>query len=143
MQQQTAAAIRHTLNLTGRERAVITGVSDVDCFNEQLVVLLTDAGQMTVTGEGLHVENLNLKDGQLVIEEEKSYPEQFKCLTEQELKLTELMAAHMSNKEIAARLYLSEGTVKQYINQIYSKLEITGDTRTKRKQLLEQFYTNN
>lgn len=74
---------------------------------------------------------------------EKSYPEQFKCLTEQELKLTELMAAHMSNKEIAARLYLSEGTVKQYINQIYSKLEITGDTRTKRKQLLEQFYTNN
>ena len=73
----------------------------------------------------------------------KSYPEQFKCLTEQELKLTELMAAHMSNKEIAARLYLSEGTVKQYINQIYSKLEITGDTRTKRKQLLEQFYTNN
>ena len=70
MQQQTAAAIRHTLNLTGRERAVITGVSDVDCFNEQLVVLLTDAGQMTVTGEGLHVENLNLKDGQLVIEGE-------------------------------------------------------------------------
>lgn len=74
---------------------------------------------------------------------EKTYPEQFKCLTQQELKLTELMAAHMSNKEIAARLYLSEGTVKQYINQIYSKLEITGDTRTKRKQLLERFYTNN
>ncbi len=74
---------------------------------------------------------------------EKTYPEEFKCLTEQELKLTELMAAHMSNKEIAARLYLSEGTIKQYINQIYSKLEITGDTRTKRKQLLERFYTNN
>ena len=74
---------------------------------------------------------------------EKTYPEQFKCLTQQELKLTELMAAHMSNKEIAARLYLSEGTVKQYINQIYSKLEITGDTRTKRKQLLKRFYTNN
>lgn len=34
------------------------------------MVLLTDAGQMTVTGEGLHVENLNLKDGQLVIEGE-------------------------------------------------------------------------
>ena len=74
---------------------------------------------------------------------EKTYPEEFKCLTEQELKLTELMAAHMSNKEIAARLYLSEGTIKQYINQIYSKLEITGDTRTKRKQLLDRFYTNN
>ena len=68
MQQPTAA--RHSVNLTGRERAVITGVSDVDCFNEQLVVLLTDAGQMTVTGAGLHVENLDLKNGQLVIEGE-------------------------------------------------------------------------
>ena len=72
MQQTTAAASRHTLCLTGRERAVITGVSDVDCFNEQLVVLLTDAGQMTVTGEGLHVENLNLKEGKLEVEGEIS-----------------------------------------------------------------------
>ena len=49
MQQPTARS--HTVSLTGRERAVITGVSDVDCFNEQLVVLLTDAGQMTVNGQ--------------------------------------------------------------------------------------------
>ncbi len=35
------------------------------------------------------------------------------------------MAKHMmSNKEIAQSLFLSEGTVKQYINQIYSKLQI-------------------
>lgn len=70
MQQPTAT--RHTLGLTGRERAIITGVSDVDCFNEQLVVLLTDAGQMTVTGAGLHVEELDLKNGQLVVEGEIS-----------------------------------------------------------------------
>ena len=68
MQQPTARS--HTVSLTGRERAIITGVSDVDCFNEQLVVLLTDAGQMTVTGAGLHVEELDLKNGQLVIEGE-------------------------------------------------------------------------
>nr|WP_288546167.1 LuxR C-terminal-related transcriptional regulator [uncultured Blautia sp.] len=43
----------------------------------------------------------------------------------------------LSNREIAERLFLSEGTVKQYINQIYSKLMINGDTRTKRKQLAE------
>ena len=60
----------HTLTLTGRSTATLTGVEDVDCFNEQLVVLLTDAGQMTVTGAGLHVENLDLKNGQLVIEGE-------------------------------------------------------------------------
>ena len=47
-----------------------------------------------------------------------------------------LMAERLSNKEIADRLFLSEGTVKQYINQIYSKLQIAGDTRTKRVKLL-------
>ena len=46
------------------------------------------------------------------------------------------MAQRLSNREIAERLYLSEGSVKQYMNRIYSKLQITGDIRTKRKQLL-------
>ena len=48
------------------------------------------------------------------------------------------MAARLSNREIAKRLYLSEGSVKQYVNQIYSKLHIEGDTRTKRQRLFEQ-----
>ena len=43
----------------------------------------------------------------------------------------------LSNREIAEQLFLSEGSVKQYINQIYSKLLITGDVRTKRKRLAE------
>ena len=42
----------------------------------------------------------------------------------------------MTNREIAEKLFLSEGSVKQYINQIYSKLHIEGPTRSKRKQLL-------
>ena len=41
------------------------------------------------------------------------------------------------NREIADVLYLSEGTVKQYVNQIYAKLHIEGDTRTKRKELIK------
>ena len=49
----------------------------------------------------------------------------------------ELMAQRLSNREIAEGLFLSEGSVKQYVNRIYSKLQIGGDTRTKRKQLLE------
>ena len=68
---------------------------------------------------------------------EKKYPDVFQTLTRRELEITELMAQHLSNREIAAKLFLSEGTVKQYINQIYSKLQIAGDTRTKRKLLLE------
>ena len=63
----------------------------------------------------------------------------FAALTEREYGIVLLMAEHLTNREIAERLFLSEGSVKQYVNQIYSKLHIEGDTRTKRRQLAELF----
>ena len=62
-------------------------------------------------------------------------PAAFDVLTPREFEIVELMAQRLSNREIAEKLYLSEGSVKQYVNQIYSKLHIEGDTRTKRAQL--------
>ena len=62
-------------------------------------------------------------------------PAVFDALTTREYEIVELMGQRLSNREIAERLYLSEGSVKQYVNQIYSKLHIEGDTRTKRTQL--------
>ena len=64
-------------------------------------------------------------------------PEAFAPLTEREWAVAQRMARRLSNREIAGQLFLTEGTVKQYINQIYSKLHIEGDTRTKRKLLAE------
>mgnify|MGYP000547937257 CR=1 FL=1 len=39
--------------------------------------------------------------------------------------------------EIGQALFLSEGTVKQYVNQIYTKLHLTGAARDKRRLLGE------
>ena len=64
-------------------------------------------------------------------------PAAFDALTTREFEIVELITQRLSNREIAEKLYLSEGSVKQYVNQIYSKLHIEGDTRTKRKQLAE------
>ena len=58
-------------------------------------------------------------------------------LTEREREICALIAARLSNREIAAKLFLSEGSVKQYVNRIYSKLHIEGDQRTKRRRLAE------
>ena len=52
------------------------------------------------------------------------------------------MAGRCTNKEIAAALYLSEGTVKQYINQLYAKLDMGGDPRTRRARLAEWYQKN-
>ena len=69
-------------------------------------------------------------------------PGAFDALTQREFEIVELMMQRLSNREIAERLFVSEGSVKQYVNQIYSKLHIEGDTRTKRKQLAELFLQN-
>ena len=60
-------------------------------------------------------------------------------LTEREYEIVRLLAERLSNREIAEKLFLSEGSIKQYINQIYSKLHIEGEIRTKRAQLAELF----
>ena len=62
-------------------------------------------------------------------------PAVFDALTEREFDIVQLMSERLSNREIAEKLFLSEGSVKQYVNQIYTKLHIEGDTRTKRAQL--------
>ena len=64
-------------------------------------------------------------------------PAAFAVLTDREREVALLAAARLSNWEIAEKLYLSEGSVKQYVNRIYAKLFIEGDTRTKRKRLVD------
>lgn len=69
--------------------------------------------------------------------QQEQRPEAFAPLTEREWAVAQRMARRLSNREIAGQLFLTEGTVKQYINQIYSKLHLTGDARTKRRRLEE------
>ena len=62
--QETRA---HAVVLNDRKRLSITGVEDVDCFNEQIVVLQTPLGTLTVTGAGLNVSQLNVEDGRVSV----------------------------------------------------------------------------
>lgn len=65
MEQTLTKPRAHMLTLEGRSRARLDGVMAVSCFNEQEVVLQTSAGEVALIGEGLHIEQLNLEDGQL------------------------------------------------------------------------------
>ena len=56
-------------------------------------------------------------------------------LSERERSVAQLMALRKTNREIAETLFMSEGTVKQYINRIYSKLQLTGTAQEKRRAL--------
>ena len=50
--------------------------------------------------------------------QQEQRPEAFAPLTEREWAVAQRMARRLSNREIAGQLFLTEGTVKQYINQI-------------------------
>ena len=54
---------QHVLTLTRREQLEITGVCEVESFDEQCVILMTDCGELTLEGEGLHVGTLDISRG--------------------------------------------------------------------------------
>ena len=48
-----------------------------------------------------------------------------------------MAAKRYTNKEIGEKLFLSVGTIKQYMNRIYNKIGIEGDAKNKKQQLSE------
>ena len=60
-----APAREHSLSLDDRARLAVTGVTDVRGFNDTVILLTTSAGDMTVRGENLHIDALDLAKGDL------------------------------------------------------------------------------
>ena len=56
----------------------------------------------------------------------KAVSEVFATLTNRELKILSLISKGMTNKQIAAEIFLSEKTVRNYVSSILSKLDLSG-----------------
>ena len=54
-EEKKAPAMPHNLILEDRRTLTVSGVSDVDSFDEQTVVVFTDMGELTVRGTDLHI----------------------------------------------------------------------------------------
>lgn len=68
------------------------------------------------------------------ISNSSSKPEKIKLdncenLSSRELSILKLLAKGLTNSEIALKLFLSEGTVKNYITNLYDKTSIKGRTK--------------
>ena len=57
----------HKVLIEERGRVAIDGVTEVISFDEESIVCETNMGPIIVKGEGLHVEKLNLDQGELDI----------------------------------------------------------------------------
>ena len=63
-----------------------------------------------------------------LLSEKKEFSFEAFGLTDQEAEIVECVAEGLSNREIAEKLYLSEGTVRNYISNILSKLNLRDRT---------------
>ncbi len=66
--EETAATGPHKIDLDGRSRLNVTGVQDVESFDEQSVVLYTTQGTLIIRGETLHLRMLSLEGGQVAVD---------------------------------------------------------------------------
>ena len=57
----------HNIIMENRESLNISGVSDVDSFDEQSVVIFTDMGELTVKGGNLQIQKFSVETGELTI----------------------------------------------------------------------------
>jgi len=66
--QAEFAAAPHRVTLEGREKLIVSGVEDVDRFDENEIVMNTAEGALIVTGENLHIGKLSLDGGELHVD---------------------------------------------------------------------------
>jgi len=70
MAYDNGVSLPHHVMLEDRKHLTVSGVEDVERFDENTIVLSTTRGAMTITGENLHIEKLSLDGGDLKVEGE-------------------------------------------------------------------------
>lgn len=58
----------HNIVLENRKVLNLTGVTDVDNFDENHIVLYTQLGELTIHGKNLHVNSMSVDTGKLSVE---------------------------------------------------------------------------
>ena len=65
--QQTAA---HRLIMEERRNLSVSGVQDIERFDEEEVVVSTELGLLSIKGKGLHLNRIDVEEGELSVEGE-------------------------------------------------------------------------
>lgn len=68
MDEKKAIKMPHSLIMQDRRNLSVSGVLDVDSFDEQMIVLFTEQGELTIKGSDLHINKLSVDTGELSVE---------------------------------------------------------------------------
>ena len=62
----------HNIIMEDRKKLSISGVTDIESFDEQTIIAITDLGELTIRGWNLHITRLNLDQSELMVDGEIS-----------------------------------------------------------------------
>ena len=57
----------HNIILESRKKATLCGVKDVLNYNENSIIAITELGTMTLKGNEMHIDKLNIEQGDLIV----------------------------------------------------------------------------
>ncbi|MGL5647360.1 MAG: sporulation protein YabP [Clostridium sp.] len=60
--------LQSKIELENRRKMTLTGVNEVLSFNEEKIILNTVLGKMSIKGQGLKVNRLDVKNGDVIVE---------------------------------------------------------------------------
>lgn len=63
----STANLHHNLILEDRANMNLSGVTDVDCFDERTIRLYTQLGELVIKGRNLHIDSVSVETGDMRI----------------------------------------------------------------------------
>ena len=60
----------HNIIIESRKNVTVTGVMDIDSFDEKSVILFTELGELSIRGINLHINKIDINSGDLTMEGE-------------------------------------------------------------------------
>ena len=70
MNEENKIKFPHNVFLEDRKKLSVSGVNDIGSFDDETIVAYTDMGELTVRGEGLHINKMSVVRGDLSVEGE-------------------------------------------------------------------------
>ena len=68
MEDRIRKNLKHEVILLDRENLKVTGVKDVESFDNEEFLLSTEFGYLNIRGQNLHIKNLDLEQGTVSIQ---------------------------------------------------------------------------
>ncbi len=60
----------HDLIIESRKKATVTGIKDVESFDDEVIIAQSECGEITIRGKDLKISRLSVESGDMVVEGE-------------------------------------------------------------------------